>query len=314
MTENEENNNKEKHTIFFHHDPDGLVSAYFTHFAYPNYIMKTTDNFGDTKNFKKGDIMVDMRPDNPNIDGLVIDHHPGHAPLAKRKYKLIWDKVPASLICWRQFKDKIPKKHWWKVAIGLLGDGQPELIPYEVFESCPELLKTPKSYMACKYNKWSASFFPVYKGLSSAVNSYARFGDMGMAMDLIKDANRPMDITTSLAVKKQKKKVKDAFDDAMERSYMEPFGNSFYVIIYESRTCRLSGYIASVLQSSFRNATVLAINKINGSASMRGDLALYYKGKLASIKYLDIDGHPGFMGGKLKGTTDKLLEDLSDIL
>ncbi len=312
MTENIKEDSKP--TIWYHHDPDGIVSAYFTHFAYPNYIMKSTDAFGDTKNFKKGDIMVDMRPDNPNIDGLVIDHHPGHPSLAKRKYKLIWDTVPASFICWREFKDKIPKKNWWKLAIGVCGDGQPELIPFEVFETCPELLKTPKTYMAVKYNKWSASFFPIYKGLSSAVNAYARFGELDMAMDLVKDANLPKDITTDPNVLTQKGRVKKAFSDAMDQSYMEPFGNSFYVIIYNSRQCRLSGYIASVLQGSFKHATVLAINKSNGSASMRGDLALYYRGKLKSIKELQIDGHPGFMGGRLNGTTDKLLKDISEIL
>ncbi len=58
----------------------------------------------------------------------------------------------------------------------------------------------------------------------------------------------------------------------------------------------------------------MAINKRDGSLSLRGDLAHYYKDKLKSLSYVEVDGHNAFMGGKLKKNYTKFITDLNETL
>jgi hypothetical protein len=41
----------------------------------------------------------------------------------------------------------------------------------------------------------------------------------------------------------------------------------------------------------------MAVNSVNGSLSLRGDLANYIKYKVEQLDYVHVDGHDGFMGG-----------------
>ena len=128
--------NPNRPTIFFHHDPDGVTSALFTYYHLNKKAnVKCPEIFGDTDGWKDGDYMVDMRPTTGDIKGTVIDHHPNH--IEDRKYELYHEEYPASLITYEMFKEDIPEKDRWKVACGLVGDGQPELIPPEVFIQTP---------------------------------------------------------------------------------------------------------------------------------------------------------------------------------
>ena len=297
-------------TIYCHHDADGICSAHFVALVTPDAKIKVVDEFGSTKGWEKGDIMVDMRPNNPNIEGLVIDHHLPHPE--PHKYELISDVVPASLITWRLYKDKIPKEEWWKLAIGVMGDGQPELIPIEIYEECPSLLKNVKTSIYQSYGKWNINMMPLYKLLSSSINSFLRKGEYDSALNLLKYSESPMDIYSSEDTRISKADVRNEFTASVKDADIFDYDNLAVIIFYSKY--RMSGYIGSSLQSSLNHKTIMAINKRDGSVSLRGDLATYYKNKLKDIDYLEIDGHAGFMGGKLKKNYHTLIKDLNSIL
>ena len=91
--------------IRFHHDADGITTAYLSSFGIKGSVLDGWDGkFGDTTGLKAGDWMVDMRP-MQNMEGLnVIDHHTPHRE--DRKYNAILDEVPASLIAYRKLKSR----------------------------------------------------------------------------------------------------------------------------------------------------------------------------------------------------------------
>jgi len=309
--------------IIAHHDADGITSAYFAQFGFGESEIVFPHKFGDTTKFEKGDVMVDMRPDNPNIEGLVIDHHFPHPDKKDRKYKLIpdiskkefqysRDIVPASLLCWNEYKDKIPKNEWWKLAIGLAGDGQLELMPTEVFKECPSLLKPVKTSAYQSYGNWKISMYPLYKLLSSPINAFLRKEEYESALNLIKYSDSPYTLYSSEDARIAKNDIKNEFQTAVKDSEIFDYG-SLQVIVYYSKY-RMSGYIASALQNSMHDKTLMAINKRDGSLSVRGDLATYYKDTLGELDYIEIDGHAGFMGGKLTKNYNKLIADLDELV
>jgi len=306
-----------------HHDPDGLTSGHFATFGVPNSIIDMTgDEFGSVKGLTKDDWMLDMKPKDPNWEGTCIDHHFPHP--SNRKYTLIPSDitddifsvissvVPASYITWNYFKDKIPKEEWWKLAIGVNGDGQPELIPNEVFNMCPTLLKYVSTSVYQSYGQWKINSLPLYTVLASGLNAFLRKGDFEAAINVIKYASTPMEIYDSEDVKIAKREVREEFTQAVKDCDIIHFDN-LAVILFKSNI-RLTGYIATKLQKELDNKTIMAINKKDGSLSMRGSLAYLYKERLKPISYLEIDGHRGFCGGKLKKNYSKLIADMSELL
>jgi len=294
-----------------HHDADGITTAYLTNFHYPKHEIEIWDgDFGDTTGLKKGDIMCDMRPIQ-NMEGLiVIDHHGPYKD--DRKFELVYEDVPASLIAWKQFKDDIPKSEWWKVAIGLVGDGQPQLIPTEVFEQCPQLLSKIKTSSYASYGKWKIGYYPVYKLLSSYVNALLRKHEHQEAVNLVRYSQQPKNIINSLKAGLAKQDVKAEFEKIIRGSESFDFGD-LAVFIFSSKY-KMSGYVASVMQGSLDEKAVMAINRENGSGSLRGDLAYYWRDKLKHLEYMIIDGHPGFCGLKVTVNPDTLIEDLTKLL
>ena len=300
-------------TVRVHHDGDGIIAGYFTAFN-PDIkepkIEIWDGAFGDTTGLKEGDWMCDMRP-LQNMKGLnVIDHHGPHPE--DRKYNLIADTVPASLIAWRQFKDDIPKSEWWKLAIGLMGDGQPELIPTEVFESCPQLLLDVKTSAYKTYGKWSLGNYPIYKLLSSNVNGLLRKGDYTEALNLVRYSEKPINILHSLKAKAAKRDVATEFENIIKSCDMYNFPK-LAIFIFNSEY-RMTGYVASSMQESLDNKTIMAINRKDGSGSLRGDLAYYWRDKFKHIDYLNIGGHPGFCGVTITGNPDNLIEDILKVI
>jgi len=297
-------------TIRAHHDADGITSAYFTAYAVKGAKIELWNgDFGDTKGLKSGDYMVDMRP-LQNMKGLnVIDHH-GPYP-EDRKYELHTGHEPASYLCWQKFKEDIPKSDWWKLAIGVCGDGQPELIPAEVFEVTPGLLDDWKTSAGQYYGKWKVSYYPVYKMLSSHINALLRKSDFEKALNLIRFSESPKQILTSPEARKAKMEVKAEVERIIKGCKSVDYRN-LAVFVFNSEF-RVSGYIASVMQSAL-DKTIIAINGMTGRGSLRGDLALYYKKKLNTLDYMVVDGHPGFMGLSISVNPDVLIEDLEKIL
>jgi hypothetical protein len=306
-----------------HHDADGLTSAHFATFGISEGTIEfpKSEEFGDTKGLSNEDWMVDMKPKDPTWGGNVIDHHFPHPK--ERKYKLIPELsdddinnsnaiVPASLITWNHFKEKIPKEEWWKLCIGLGGDGQLELTPNEVFQQCPTLLKYVSTSVYQSYGQWKVSTKPLYETLSSSINAFLRQSEYEQAINIIRYASTPIEVYDNDDVKTAKSNVRNEFSVAVKDSDIIHFDNLALVIFHSKY--RMSGYIASALQKELDGKTIMAINKRDGSISLRGNLACLYKEKLSKIPYVDIDGHRGFMGGKLKKNYSKLIADLSEIL
>ena len=298
--------------IHCHNDADGITSALFTWFGNPDYEIVMKREFGDTSDWENGDIMVDMRPNDPSIEGLVIDHHPGHPD--ERNYYLIWDVRPASYIAFKQYKDSIPKSQWWKLAIGLGGDNQLELLDAEIFDSEPQLLYKVKTYAFHHYGSWQLAYYPLYKLLSSLVNSIIRIGDFENAINLVRFAERPLDIYHSEIAQEARNKVRDEVKKVMSSCDIINL-KDVHIVIFES-DYKLTGYIASVVEASkdTYGSTIMAINRRDGSLSVRGDLALYIKEKLEKLPYIEIDGHPGFMGGKIKYNPYAFIDELAKLI
>jgi len=123
-------------TVATHSDADGLYSAALLSLAIPVKIIKYPEEFGEVD---KEDICLDMIPLNPKYKGIVVDHHPLHPSI--HSYQLEWEPVPTGLIIFHQLGHCIPTSKWWLVVGSCIGDGQPELIPPEIFKASPDLLE-----------------------------------------------------------------------------------------------------------------------------------------------------------------------------
>ncbi len=302
--------------IISHWDADGVTGAYLVSFAVPDpKIIVSTKEFGDIEGLvEDGSYVVDMHP-LTDFKGTVIDHHDIEGYPLKRSYKLIAGNKPAGILAWEHFKEDIPKSQWWKVAISAVGDGQPELIPYEIFNSCSQLLNRVKT--STNWNehtfKWHLNYYLVYKLLSSPINSYLRIKQFDKALALLTSAETPMDIINDEGAKQAKAEVKKEYTSIIKNCESFDYAN-LNVILFQSNY-RMSGYIATTVQEMVGDKTVIAINKKDGHGSMRGELALYWQEKLKPLEYVVANGHPGFMGFQLKGVnSERFLEDLTKLL
>jgi len=295
--------------IHCHDDADGVTAAYFASFTYnPEKILVKTE-FGSVDEWTDGDVMVDMRPADPNIIGIVYDHHPNHPE--QRKYKLVWDVVPASLIVYKRFIDEIPVQVRWKLAIGLGGDNSLNLMPPELYKQEPQLLYKIKTYSAMSYGSMHISYYPVYKLLSSYVNSLLRIRKHKEALELLAFSQRPLDIINHPEANEAREKVREEVKRIMTNCELFNL-KDIHVIIFES-DYKLTGYLATVLEASkdIAGSTAIAINRKDGSMSVRGDLADYIQMLVKDLPYVQIDGHAGFKGGKLNVNPHIFIDELS---
>jgi len=307
-----------------HHDSDGITSAYFTSFGVPDseiQIQPVGKEFGDTEGLTKDDWMCDMRPSDPNWEGHVLDHHFPYAENHKHKlipdidnklYHYASDIIPATYIAWETFKDKIPKCEWWKICIGLGGDGALDLTPPEVFEECPMLMTPIKTSAYQSYGNWKINTYPLYSLLSSCMNSFLRKYDYESAIYAMKFCQSPIELYNLPDVQIAKREVKSDYETCIKDAEIYEFGG-LVVVIFSSKF-RMSGYISSSLSNTFNGKTIMAINEKTGSVSLRGTLSPYYKHKLSSLDYLTLDGHNMYMGGKLHKNPSVLINDLATLL
>lgn len=282
--------------IHTHHDADGLSSAYLLSLAldidldnivFPN-------QFGDTTAWQSGDYMTDMRPINPEIEGIVIDHHLGHPK--ERKYTLIWEDKPTALIVYEHFREQIPQKEHWKVVIGLAGDMRLDLMPIEIIDNNKELLLIRKTWAEQVYGKTKVNYLPVYKLLAKPINAYARHKKERDALRLIADAKSPLDIIEDADGIELSKNVSTEYKRILQSSTIYEFSNVI-LIVFES-DLRMTGYVSTVLSNDL-NKTVIAVNSKDNSVSVRGDLTRFLQSKISS-DILEIDGHEMAMGGICK--------------
>ena len=263
-----------------HFDADGISGGVLYKKTHPDVSIIFPSTFGGTQDWQDGDVMIDMCPDNPNVKGLVIDHHMGHSP--DRKYKLIHEEYPASLITYNYVREDLKDEDRWKVVVGAVGDVSPEYIPIEIWEDYNYLLDT---------DEWD---LPMYLRLSSPINSFCRAGKYMKAFDKLYEAKEPMDLITDPEIIKMKKEINKEFRRIREEGHIKHFKHIF-LWEYES-DYNMGGYLAARLGNQTKH-TVIVLNRKTGGGSIRGVLASMIQSKLEGIQ---IGGHPGVMGMHLK--------------
>lgn len=284
--------------IHCHTDADGITSGVLYALAHPDVTPIFSDIFGDTSNWEKGDVMVDMVPNNPDIEGIVIDHHLGH--YEDRKYDLHWDDtVPASVLVYNLYRDMLPQEDLFKIVVGCVGDVSPESIPTEIWKEYPELLDLDE------YDT------PIFFKLSSCINAYCRLDKYYEAFQKLLEVKSPLDLLTDKDILKYKqiinKEVRKITNEVPVYHY-----DHVKFLEYES-DYKIGGYLAARIGTKL---PTIVYNSKTKSGSIRGYLCSYIKEVLEeSIEDITIGGHPSAMGFTLKNEEDiekvkKVLKEL----
>jgi len=290
---------KEPLNVAFHRDADGCFSTSLLATIFKIKYIYAPDKFQDylyyleeqTNSKLPISVAVDLGQSlHKEYKNLVIDHHAHDEPW----YPLIWDRIPTGLIIYNLFKDKIPENKKWYVVGALVGDGQPELIPDEIWDKYPELLETShKLYETYGQLKFSRPF-PIYKLLSSPINASCRLGNASEAVKQIVRAKHPKDILNNKAFLSDKETI----DKERRRIISEytPIDINHYVtvMVIESNAWMV-GRIASELRNVDNTRTYIVINPRKEEMSIRGELAMYIGNKLNKSGF-KCGGHPGIIG------------------
>jgi hypothetical protein len=288
-----------------HNDADGVTSAVLLSYAFPAKV-SFPKTFGEADS--SIDIIVDQVPKDPTFPNIVFDHHPGHPDENNRGYTLVWDTVPASLIVYRFVKNKIPKHMLWKVVVGICGDGQPELIPSEVWDACPELCNEIVSSRRGRYGKYVGSR-PVWDCLSAPINYSCRLAKSGpeLAYNLLRSYMSPMDVIREPAFQTCREAILKEVEAVAEGLDLIDCGK---VIFGEIRS---ENKIENLIAYRYvkKSKVVVMVNSQSKSISIRGIYTKWLLDKLQP-KGWELGGHAGFAGGSLGTRTGKEL--LADIM
>jgi len=305
--------------LYMHDDADGISAAVLLGHVFKVNKVFCPENFGEwepfpdiAKNYIPPDVCCDMIPQHPEWKGICFDHHPNHPPASERKYTLVWDQVPASMIVYNAYKKLIPAKYHWKVAVGLIGDGQGDTIPTHIWRSNPELLHGYSMYVAEKYGKLVISTYPLYIRLSSFINAACKIPDKWyVAYQVLKNAKSPMDLVEDPALGACKRAVKEEYNRILKDSRPIDFPHFRYWRI--DSTMKLERTIGWKSEQKDLKTT-LVLNIKTNRMSVRGKLSLFLFEELTKMGY-KLAGHPGFGGGKLeKGQSpEQFLKDLRKI-
>lgn len=287
-------------TISCHKDADGVTAGVFSSYKYKIKKVNFPRTFGEVGD---EDIMFDMSPAT-DTDKLVIDHHPPKLELPNAKLILGSSEEPASLLSFYLFKDVIPKKYWWKLIVGLGGDGHPERLPDEVWDESFLLLDDIGSFVNSKGKDY---YFPnpVWLMLSSCINAFCRTNWPQKAFDLLKEAETPSEILQNPLVKELKGKIYAETTRIFKENKPLDLGKALFWKV--TSPYNLNGILAIRLYE-IRKKTAIVLNTGNNSISIRGVLAHYLSGKLKGL--IDSGGHYGFVGGHLK--PDVSIEQLKE--
>lgn len=290
--------------IATHHDADGISSAVL----YALYLREKGERFEITYpefgEINDEDVCLDMCPINSQWKGKCIDHHDNHP--AERGYELVWENNPTSLIVYKMFRDIIPQEHWWKVVVGVVGDGEANKIPAEIWELHPELLEEIGYIKATTQNLWS---LPLYNLLSSPINASCRIGAPELAFATLLVAEKPQDVIENADLKRAQEEVRKEedrifklADEGMKPVVIGPF--VFWV--FESKF-RMGGILAIKLAEMTRK-TAIVYNTQSRTGSIRGDLASYVVSRMNGKNGIKAGGHPGFAGFRVIGSDEIDLE------
>lgn len=285
--------------ISTHDDADGMISGL--------YMARLFDSIGVEVNFefpeKFGDcdpevnIVLDQVPLDPDQDAIVIDHHPQHFKRRGYEYQLWYDNVPTSLMVYHLAKKEIPNEEW-KVAVGLVGDGQAELIPSEIWDQHPELFHARLSI----YQRGSDMNIyrnPLYTMLSSGINAISRMEEEDnygptLGYQIAKKVESPLELVIHATCEKAKQLQKKEKNRIIYDCAPIDLGK---VVFWEIDSIyKMESYMATILESKEKK-TVVVINSGSTRVAIRGDHAFWVKEKLPEFP---IDGHLKYMGGVLE--------------
>jgi len=295
--------------LALHDDADGLCSGVLMTYVFKTYEVMSPDIFGEVLD---ADVCVDMKPVDSQWAGLCIDHHPGHPPEQERKYKLVWGDEPTTKLVFDLFKEFIPKKHYWKMAVGTAGDGRVEIVPIEIWQQFPLLLSRVMT-MGERGVKLYAYPIPLYLKVVSGLNSLCKIpGKWYSAYTILRVAEDPFDIIYDDAVKTARKLVSEERKRCIKEYPSIDLNENLRVWPIESEF-KIERGLAWRAEQIDQKTTVV-VNEKRGTISIRGTLAQLIYEKLREKGY-EVGGHPGFGGGILKETQDTktLLRDLKSI-
>ncbi len=311
--------------IAYHHDADGIASASLLASVFEIKQIKsdydkgikgypyTPTSFGE---YVDGEVSVDCgSPKDENYKGiLVIDHHE-HPD--EPTYPLVLGQVPTGVTIFEILKEHIPKEKYWLCALSAVGDGQPEVIPYEVWDQHPELWnESGNIYRDMKY-KLKPYAYPLWSKLSSPVNALCRIGASGKALDLVLRAETIRDVIENPLAQQAQKEISmeenKLFMDKNNPLTIERIGH--YAIVQYRSKYNLAGRLGANLTNVDKNTTYVIINANTGEASIRGVMAIYVANKLTA-NGIQAGGHAGFAGISLtdEQTSDDIVLILRKIL
>ena len=301
----------EPFSLSFHHDADGVYSASLLMSVFQIKELKCPPfNEYETQ------VAVDLGyPKKKDWSGVIIDHHWLDYPegvLKNPKITCVLDICPTGLIIWKHLKDHIPKEHWWKVVGSLTGDGQPELVPDEIWDQFPMLLEERGVLGRGQYKIWTSAF-PLFYYLSSGVNAIARLGFPLQALDIVNQAEGPLDILDHPEVIDAVQRVKSEEDNIYKsRPVVETIRNRYVIIRIKTSSPAISmaGLIASKVSNNNPGKTIVVMNESNGEVSIRGVQARYVANKLNTSGF-KAGGHAGFCGSHFE---EDEIEDFMETL
>ena len=280
--------------IHSHHDSDGVSSVALYILANdesPDEVY-FPDIFGDFEEDTK--VMIDMYPNRNEFTGLVIDHHPDIYG-KDRKFKLIHsDLKPASLLVYEVFKNKIPKEKSWYVAVGLAGDAADALIPIEIHQRFPVLRRSISTSFRDNVRE-----LPLWKYLSSVINSYCRFGRAEDALHLLLNCDSPHDLLEDEEGADLRMLIRKAVWAVEKNFRMIEIADSVLLGDFY-HDYRIGGIIASEWHAKTQK-TVIVINRRDWSFNIRGPLTNYvmFHMKRKFGDEISVGGHPEAAGGRM---------------
>lgn len=305
----------EPFSLSCHHDADGIYSATLLRRIFNIKKDEEGEDIIEIPEFGTytTDVAVDLGfPEDTSWSGICIDHHPDHPE--DRKYKLYWDYCPTGLILYNHLKEHIKPEDYWLVVGSLAGDGQPDLTPDAIWDSCPELLGGRGILYKSQW-KLGISSTPLYRFLSSGVNSLCRQGFPETALEVLEHTTNPVDLLENDIVVDAVDEMRKE-EDAIYKTkpVVESLGNFALIRIKPSKPqINLHGLIASRLMGNDNKITYIVLNTESGKGSIRGDLAKYMSNKLLA-KGFKAGGHSAYCGVKVaENEVEKLVDTIRKI-
>jgi len=300
--------------VAFHWDADGVASAVLINSVFKilendNYPY-SPDLFGY---YPDVDLSLDLGEPvfENNFHGLCIDHHEHSEDC---KYKLVWSYVPTGLIIYELLKEYIPDSEKWKVVVSVVGDGQKELVPDEVWELYPELWEM-RGNVYHSYGKSTLRVYPLFSRLSSMINNLCRTGYVMEAYKLLRDAKSPYDVVNNALAIESGTELKEEIDRIIHSkgSPLEIAMNNILGVVVVPSKHNIQGRIASMLLKNNEFVTFVVVNPINKVASIRGVMAKYISNQLNKLGY-KCGGHAGYCACTLEDTNiNKFIHDVKRI-